>query len=63
MAEYPDANPLLVSAFLNGSIDVSDLALGIGEVSDIQTIIERLQRILKEGIGAGADAGGGTVLE
>ena len=63
MAEYPDANPLLVSAFLNGSIDVSDLALGIGEVSDIQTIIERLQRILQEGIGADADAGGGTVLE
>ena len=59
MAEYPDANPLLVSAFLNGSIDVSDLALGIGEVSDIQTIIERLQRILQEGIGA--DAGTGTV--
>tara|TARA_A100001035_G_scaffold178622_4_gene141965 strand:- start:16713 stop:17771 length:1059 start_codon:yes stop_codon:yes gene_type:complete len=63
MAEYPDANPLLVSAFLNGSIDVSDLALGIGEVSDIQTIIERLQRILQEGIGADADADSGTVLE
>lgn len=58
MAEYPNADPLLVSAFLNDSIDVSDLALGIGEVSDIQTIIQRLQRILKEGIGA--DAGGGT---
>ena len=61
MAEYPDANPLLVSAFLNGSNDVSDLALGIGEVSDIQTIIERLQRILQEGIGADAGTGTGTV--
>ena len=52
MAEYPNADPLAVTAFLNESISISDLALGIGEVSDIQTIIQRLQRILKEGIGA-----------
>ena len=63
MAEYPNADPLAVTAFLNESISISDLALGIGEVSDIQTIIQRLQRILQEGIGASDGTESGTVLE
>ena len=65
MSEYPDANPVDVAMLLGQAFNFGDLALGIGQVEDIQAAIDKVKKFLEGTLGSRSVEGGetGTVLE
>jgi len=63
MSEYPEADPVDVAMLLSQAFNFGDLALGIGEVQDVQAAIDKVKRILEGMLGNRSVEGGGTVLE
>ena len=65
MSEYPQADPVDVAMLLSQAFNFGDLALGIGDVEDVQAAIDKVKRILEGMLGNRSVEGGGTgtVLE
>ena len=63
MSEYPQADPVDVAMLLSQAFNFGDLALGIGEVQDVQAAIDKVKRILEGMLGNRSVEDGGTVLE